>query len=314
MKRLLTWIKEADTVALLPHVRADGDAIGSCYALAEILENMGKAASVILEEEPLSRFDYLKGSCRVYQGEQLEFDLVIAVDCSDLTRLGERKALYHGKTVCVDHHMTSQPIGELHYVDPKAAATAELIYQFAKEVNIMNLSIAAGIYTALSTDSGSFRYSNTTSRTMRIGAELMDLGLDTTWINRLLYEQVTMGCLRFQAECVEKMQLFAHDSIAITYLTMEREKQLQLTPDDTEGGGSLMLSIRGVSAAAFFHEREPGVYKVSLRSDEKVDVASIATSFGGGGHLRASGYTTDQNLDEAIKELVQKFSEQMVKA
>ncbi len=311
MNRLLAWVKEAERIALLPHVRADGDAIGSCYALAEILKSMGKAASVILEEEPLSRFCFLKGNYQIYQRSEQSYDLVIAVDCSDLSRLGERKALFRGKTVCIDHHITTQPIGLLCYVDPSAAATAELIYLFAKKVGVMNLSIAAGLYTALSTDSGGFRYSNTTPRTMRIGAELMELGLDTARINRLLYEQVTLGSLRFQAECIEKMQLFDHNRIAVTYLSMEREKQLELTPDDTEGGGSLMLSIKGVSVGVFFHEREPGIYKVSLRSDEKVDVACVASSFGGGGHLRASGYSASQPFEDAVKELILKLSKQL---
>lgn len=311
MNRLLAWVNEAERIALLPHIHADGDAIGSCYALSEILKYLGRTVSVILEEEPLSRFDYLKGDYQVYQGENQNYDLVIAVDCSDLDRLGNRKALYQGKTVCIDHHITNRPIGMLSYVDPNAAATAELIYQFAQTAGVMNQTIASCIYTALSTDSGSFRYSNTTPRTMRIAADLMEQGLDAAMINRKLYEQVTMGSLRFQAECIDQIQLFSQGRIAVTHLSMRRSEQLGFTSEDTEGGGSLMMSIRGVCAGAFFHEREPGIYKVSLRSDETVDVASVAAFFGGGGHLRASGYTTNLTLEKAICNLVEKILEQL---
>ena len=311
MKQLLAWINEAERIALLPHLRADGDALGSCYALAELIRNLGRTPYVILEEEPLARFDYLEGEYQVFDGEFEEYDLVIAVDCSDLPRLGSRQILYCGKTACIDHHITNEPIGQLSYVDAKAAATAELVYQLACEANVINRKMGACIYTALSTDSGSFRYSNTTPRTMRIGAALMEMGVDTALINRKLYEQVTMGSLRFQAECVDKMQLFLNNKIAVTYLTMERCEELELTSDDTDGGGSIMLSISGVSVGAFFHEREPGSFKVSLRSDEAVDVAAIAKCFGGGGHLRASGYTSTKLLNEAISELVEKIKGQL---
>ncbi|MBE7042324.1 MAG: bifunctional oligoribonuclease/PAP phosphatase NrnA [Ruminococcaceae bacterium] len=312
MKRLLEWIKEAEQIALLPHLRADGDALGSCYALAELIKQLKKTPYVILEEEPLMRFDYLEGDFLVFDGKIKEYDLVIAVDCSDLTRLGKREILYRGKTACIDHHLTCEPIGQLSYVDSDAAATAELVYQLACEANVMTRKMGTCIYTALSTDSGSFRYSNTTPRTMRIGAALMEMGIDTALINRKLYEQVTMGSLRFQAECVDKMQLFVQNKIAITYLTMNRADELELTSDDTDGGGSIMLSILGVNVGAFFHEREPGKFKVSLRSDEAVDVAFIAKSFGGGGHLRASGYTTAGPLATAISQLVEKIKEQLV--
>ncbi len=311
MKQLLAWIKEAERIALLPHLRADGDALGSCYALAELIKILNKTPYVILEEEPLSRFDYLEGEYQVFNGKFEEYDLVIAVDCSDLTRLGSREILYCGKTACIDHHITNDPIGQLSYVDVKAAATAELVYQLAAEANVMNRKMGTCIYTALSTDSGSFRYSNTTPRTMRIGAALMEMGVDTALVNRKLYEQVTMGSLRFQAECVDKMQLFSGNRIGITYLTMERSEELELTSDDTEGGGSIMLSISGVNVGAFFHEREAGSFKVSLRSDEAVDVSEIAKSFGGGGHLRASGYTTSKPLKEAIAQLVEKIKGQL---
>ncbi len=311
MKRLLEWIKEAERIALLPHLRADGDALGSCYALAELIKQLNSTPYVILEEEPLSRFDYLGGEYQVFNGEFQEYDLVIAVDCSDVTRLGNRQILYCGKTACIDHHITNEPIGQLSYVDAETAATAELVYQLAVEANVMNRKMGTCIYTALSTDSGSFRYSNTTPRTMRIAASIMEMGVDTTFINRKLYEQVTMGSLRFQAECVDKMQLFSHNRIAVTHLTMERSEKLEFTSDDTEGGGSMMLSIAGVNVGAFFHEREAGSFKVSLRSDETVDVAEIAKSFGGGGHLRASGYTTSMPLKEAIEQLVEKVKGQL---
>ena len=311
MKRILEQVNAARTIALLPHVRADGDSIGSCHAMAELLRELHKEPVILLEEEPLSRFSYLPLSYRVYGGEPEEFDLVIAIDCADSDRLGKRAALFRGRTACIDHHATGVPMGEVSYVDPHAAAAAELIYLFAEEAGVMNLSAAAGIYTGLSTDSGSFRYSNTTPRTLRIAARLIELGLDTAEINRRLYEEVTLGSLRFQAECVEQMQLFSEGKIAVTVLTLERAAKLGLTPDDTEGGGSLMLSIRGVCAGAFFHEREPGSYKVSLRANRLVDVAQIAAAHGGGGHLRASGYTAAGPLQEEMQTLVAQIQEQL---
>lgn len=311
MKQLLDWITEAQKIALLPHLHADGDALGSCYALAELIKQLGKTPFVILEEQPQARFEYLAGEYEVYAEQSVEYDLVIAVDCSDMSRLGKRADLYQGKTACIDHHITNQPIGQLSYVDSTAAATAELVYELCCVAGVMNQTIGTCIYTALSTDSGSFRYSNTTPRTMRIAAALMELGVDTALINRKLYEQVSMGSMRFQAECVSNMELFSSGKIAVTHLTADRSEALELTSNDTDGGGSLMLSLAGVSVGAFFHERERGSFKVSLRSDEAVDVAQIASFFGGGGHVRAAGYTTTKPLCDGVAELVKKIQEQL---
>ncbi len=312
MKQLLNWMNEAETIVLLPHLHADGDALGSCFALAELIKGLGKTPLVILEEEPQAKFDFLNGEFQVFNGIVPEYDLVIAVDCSSLDRLGARQELFQGKTACIDHHITDHPIGDLSYVQPDAAATAELVYEFALLTGQMNIKIGTCIYTALCTDSGTFRYSSTTSKTMRIGADLIEAGVDAAFINRQLYEQISLGNLYFQGECIRNMQLHADGKIAATYLTKEKSDELGLTSDDTDVGGSIMLSVKGVHAGAFFHERTPGLFKVSLRSDEQIDVAEIAKYFGGGGHLRASGYTTDQPIDIAINELVVKLKEQLV--
>lgn len=313
MKRLLEQINQAEKVVLLPHIHADGDALGSCYALAEIVRQMGKTAVVLLEEVPPAKFDYLPGTFQVFQGIPETYDLAVAVDCSDLTRLGKRSVLYCGKTACIDHHRTDCPIGQLAYVDESAAATAELVYQLTQEAGMMNREIGVCLYTALVTDTGCFRYSNTTPSTMRIGAELMELGIDTSRIQRRLYEQVSLGNLKFQGECIQNMRLFSDRRIAVTFLTEKRSQELELTSDDTEGGGSMMLSVAGVDVGAFFHERQSGIFKVSLRSNESADVSEIAKCFGGGGHLRASGYTTEMPLEQAIAELVKKTKEQLRK-
>ena len=314
MKRLVDKLDQASCVVILPHLNADGDAVGSSFALAHALRSCGKAVDVVMEEALLPIYSIIKGEHLVFQGEDKDYDLAIALDCSDLSRLGNRAALFRGDTVCIDHHRTNESIAELNYVEPEAAATGELIYRFLKifhDGDFLDRYCRECLYTAIATDTGCFRYSNTTSQTLRIAAELLEAGIGRDAINQIMFETVTFRKLRYQSEAVERMELFTEGKIAVTMLPYDRFYELGLSMSDIDGTSNLMLSVEGVQAGIFFHEREKGCYKVSMRSRESVDVSEVAKRFAGGGHIRASGCTMQGAYDTVRDELVAAIGEQL---
>lgn len=314
MKRLTDKIDRASSIVILPHLNADGDAVGSSFAFAHALRRCGKVVTVVMEEPLLPIYSIIEGEYLVFDGKKKDYDLVIALDCSDLSRLGSRVDLFCGDTVCIDHHRTNESIAGLNYVEPEAAATGEIIYRFLKffhNGDFLDRYCRECLYTAIATDTGCFRFSNTTPQTLRIAAELLEAGIGRDAINQVMFETVTFRKLRYQSEAVERMELYAEGKIAVTMLPYGRFYELGLSMSDVDGTSNLMLSVEGVQAGVFFHEREKGCYKVSMRSRETVDVAAVAKRFAGGGHIRASGCTVQGIYDTVRDELVAAIREQL---
>lgn len=309
MNQLLNVLQQKQHILLLPHIHADGDALGSCFALAALLQDMEKQATVVLEEEPLPVYDKIVGEYTL-QSVSTPYDFVILVDCNDVSRLGKRADLVVGDMACIDHHRTTDSLPPLYYVDDTAAATGELVYSFASLLGQIDTQTALCLYFALVSDTGCFRYSNTTPRTLRIAAELMEKGIDTVSVSRDLFETFSLKKMQYRSSCISSMQLLENNRIGICTLPYETMQKQELTMDDTEGIANLILTIDSVVMGVYFHEREPGKWKVSLRSDESTDVARIAATFGGGGHLRAAGYSFEGTEETAIKQLLAETKQQ----
>lgn len=312
-EKIKSAFDKAENIVLIPHTNADGDATGSCFALAMFLEKFGKKVDVVFEEFPrltkIIPYDY-----KVFDGSMKNYDLAVAVDCADLGRMGSRAELFCGSTVCIDHHKTNGSIADINYVEPESAATGELIFELISAVapNMLDTRIAEALYMAISADTGCFKYSNVTVRTHRIAEKLYEIGGRFAEINRLLYDTVPIKKLKFQASVVNDIEFYCKNRIAVYYLSYKDYTEKQLTLGDVEFVSSMLKTIEGVSVGVFIHEREEGMCKISLRSDESLDAAAVAAVFGGGGHSRAAGFTADGAGKGLIEKVVNSIEDNLV--
>ena len=312
-EKIKSAFDKAENIVLIPHTNADGDATGSCFALAMFLEKFGKKVDVVFEEFPrltkIIPYDY-----KVFDGSMKNYDLAVAVDCADLGRMGSRAELFCGSTVCIDHHKTNGSIADINYVEPESAATGELIFELISAVapNMLDTRIAEALYMAISADTGCFKYSNVTVRTHRIAEKLYEIGGRFAEINRLLYDTVPIKKLKFQASVVNDIEFYCKNRIAVYYLSYKDYTEKQLTLGDVEFVSSMIKTIEGVNIGVFIHEREEGMCKISLRSDESLDAAAVAAVFGGGGHSRAAGFTADGAGKGLIEKVVNSIEDNMV--
>ncbi len=312
-EKIKSAFDKAENIVLIPHTNADGDATGSCFALAMFLEKFGKKVDVVFEEFPrltkIIPYDY-----KVFDGSMKNYDLAVAVDCADLGRMGSRAELFCGSTVCIDHHKTNGSIADINYVEPESAATGELIFELISAVapNMLDTRIAEALYMAISADTGCFKYSNVTVRTHRIAEKLYEIGGRFAEINRLLYDTVPIKKLKFQASVVNDIEFYCKNRIAVYYLSYKDYTEKQLTLGDVEFVSSMIKTIEGVNIGVFIHERDEGMCKISLRSDESLDAAAVAAVFGGGGHSRAAGFTADGAGKGLIEKVVNLIEDNLV--
>lgn len=302
-------------VALTTHVSADGDGLGSEVGLVHLLQGLGIEA-VIANPSPSSpRFHFLfqdlpgvdrsRDAIRVLR----KTDFLIVVDIADLGRLGHLQETVAGGTIpvaCIDHHTSpgTLPPGP-RYVDASAAATGELVYEIARANDwAVTTAAARALYVAILTDTGGFRFSNTSPRTLRITADLLEAGVDPEGIYLDVYANTTEGRHRLLAETLET--LVVEPEIGLSWVTvppgaMERH---QVGADDLEGVVEYPRSISGTRMAVLFREMSQGRIKVSFRSVGAVDVAAFARPFGGGGHVKAAGVALEGSLADVQQKVL----------
>jgi phosphoesterase RecJ-like protein len=310
LKKIAEAMAKAGSIAILPHIAADGDAIGSSFALAIGLSGAGKDVSVLLEEKVPQIYNFLPGLelSGLYDADGRRYDLAVALDCGDLERLGSRRTVFDNAsvTVNIDHHPTNTGFAALDYTDPSCAASAEIIYALFGEMGIdPGKDAATCLYTAIASDTGGFRYSNTTPTTHIIASELLKKGIDVADISRRIFDTVSPGKVRLTGEAVNSLKLYEDGRIAVMYISNEAMLRSEAADEDTDGIINIARNIGGVETAALLREMENGDIKVNLRSNSYVDVSAIATRYSGGGHTRAAGFTVrGGNLEQVGKMLL----------
>ena len=314
-QQIVKAILESNFIMIFPHVIPDGDTIGCASALQRALRKAGKKVKIVDEKDIP---DYLKFLIEDDEDtvDQLDQpDLCIAVDCSDMGRLGERKDTFlSGKnTVNIDHHPTNTRFASLNYVDDKASATGEIIFELLKKLNLQfDQFIAEAIYSAISTDTGSFKYTNTSSKSHLVAAELLDMGVDLNEISVELYQNTRLEKIRLEAEVLETLEIICDGKVASAYATKDMLKKTGATMDETEGFIEILRNIMGVEVAIFFKEVQNNEIKIGFRAKKYADVSKIAMQFGGGGHVKAAGCSIAGSLDYA-KGLTYEATEKMFK-
>jgi len=296
---------------ILSHVRPDGDALGSELALGLSLKNLGKDVRIWNEEGMLEKYSFLPRANLLTKppAEPEDVDVVVALDTAIQNRLGNTVAAIKSAEVWVniDHHPSNPGYGDLVYIDPSAPATGQIVFELLKTQNFpIDRDIATNLYVAISTDTGSFQYPNTTARTFEIAAELVRAGVNVGQISQRTYENYPRRRVELLRELLGTMRFDANDRVASFKLSVATAKKLGVVPEDNEGLIDHLRAIRGVIVAIFFEELSDGKVRVSMRSkNDQVNVCAICEKFGGGGHVLAAGARVKGTLAEVEKKILE---------
>jgi phosphoesterase RecJ-like protein len=309
------FIQENDRFLVVSHVNPDGDAIGSTCAMGSLLKKLNKSFVLLNDGHVPSKLGIVPLSDQILdfsiQGLGESFTHVIAVDAADFERIGEvrRQLGSDVQLLNIDHHPTNNGYGLFTLIRDEAAATAEVIYDLVQEMNIsLDLELATCLYTGLMTDTGGFRYSNTTPKVMNIASRLLEVGVDASALAERLLETITMGQVKLLQRALRTLSFEADGKVAWMSVTSEDFEGLDLDESMTDGLMAYPRNIEGVEVGILFKQVETDKVKISFRS-KNVDVAAISQFFQGGGHVKAAGCTYHGTLKEAQQQVVQKVLE-----
>lgn len=297
------------------HVRPDGDALGSSLAAALALRALGKDVRVLNEDGLPDNLSFLPGSDLVERpSSPVSAEVILALDTAAHARLGEnvlRSLPVRATLVNIDHHVSNPGYGDLHFIDGDSPATGQVIHDLIRTAGIpLDRSIAENLYTAISTDTGSFQYSSTTSRTYRIAADLVDCGIEVGDLNRRIYQSYPLRRVRLLGQLLSVLEISAAGRCASWHLTRDMAASVGALPEDTEHLIDHLRAIEGVIIAAFFEEMPDGKVRLSLRSkDPRVDASALCARFGGGGHKMAAGARLPGPLWEARTQVLHAIHE-----
>lgn len=294
--KITTVLKQAKSFLLVTHKEPDADGIGSMLGLGKSLLNAKKDV-ILLTEEPLSApFDLLKGSGGIVQNldAKRHFDAVVALDCGEIRRLGGLRgfpSVPKPLIINIDHHETNDLFGDLNYVDAGSSSTGELVYEVIKVAGFpMDFDVAENIFAAIQADTGSFRYDNTTPASLKIAAEIMAYGVSPWELSRKLIDGYSVARLKLLEMALSTIEFHHGGKIGMMILSLELFERARANRLDSERFVDYPRFVSGVEIAILIRERGESDYKFSLRSNGKVNVAQLASRFGGGGHARAAGF------------------------
>ena len=295
------FLAQNDNFAIVTHRRPDGDTLGSSALLCLGLRQLGKRAYILENPEITEKYAFLHVGLTKAAAE--EGDTVVSVDVASPGMLGEHFAPLQDKiTLRIDHHSTATSFTDFELVDGASAACGEVVYDVLKEMGAeLDKPMANALYTAVSTDTGCFRYANTTANTLRVAADCLAAGANSFSMNQLYFETNTLGRLRLQGWLVENALFLRDGKIAICPLPRAKELELGLTEDDLENISGFPRTIAGVKIAATLREEPSGKIKMSVRAVPGCDAAAICAKFGGGGHLGAAGASMEMTMEEAVE-------------
>jgi len=311
-QRIRETIDKGRKFLVASHVDPDGDAVGSAFAACFALTGLGKDAAVYLHDPVPYRYRFLpRPAALLHELPEDGYDAVIVVDCGDLYRVGGGHASLKQKgfLVNIDHHQASQAFGQINIIDERASSTAEILYLILKSLQVRFTSdIAVNLYTAVVTDTGSFRYENTTERAFSICEEMIGFGVSPAYVAAKVYENHPKERLQLLCLVLTTLETVHEDRIALAHITGDMFSRTHTSPEHAEGFVEYLREIDSVEVACLLRELGSERYKVSMRSKESVDVASIARTFGGGGHPRAAGCVMEGDLATVRNILIGAFS------
>jgi bifunctional oligoribonuclease and PAP phosphatase NrnA len=320
-QQIVELLRSQNSFLVLTHYRPDGDAVGSQLALVLVLKGLGKTVEAWNDDEVPAKFRFLPHSDLITRppAEPKDFDVVIAIDISTWQRVGTAAQRIRNKKhfVNIDHHISNEKFGEINWIVPEAPASGQIAFDLIKRGGFqLTQEIAACLFAAISTDTGSFSYGSTTAESLRVAAELVDTGINVGEICRHVYESYPYARLMLLQKALAQLELADQKRIAYTWVTVEMFEESGAKREDTEGLIDYARAIEGVLVAVLFEEMaEAGKIRISLRSKHpRIDVNSIARRFGGGGHREAAGARISGEPHETERKVLAVISEALAAA
>lgn len=311
MQETAQLLEKSDNILLLCHSHPDGDTLGSATALAHALSAMGKKVRVECSDPIPDDFSFM------FEGlENAEFEpeLIAAVDVADIKLLGrESEGKYQGKIdLCIDHHGSNVLYADKVYLEPDSASTAEIMYLLLKMMNVgITPVMASCLFTGASTDTGCFRFSNTTVRTFEIAAELAKLGADTYNIIQVFFETKTKTYAALERLALDSMRFYFSDKCAVICVTQDMYAKSGSSESEVDRLSNLTRQVEGVLVGATVRELKDGNFKASVRTHGDIDASAICKRLGGGGHMGAAGCTLYGTKQQAINSLLKEVQAEL---
>lgn len=304
-------------IIILPHILPDGDTLGSALGLRSALHSLGSNVSIVLDDEIPSNLKFLVDHNNIvstpdFMTLNIKPDIIITIDASDVERLGERGKLLglNEDILNIDHHRTNTRYGKYNLVDAEASSCGEIVYELIQDMGVkLTKDIAKCLYVSLSTDTGSFKYSNTKSKTLRIASHLLETGIDTTHIVTELYQNKPINKIRLLSDALNTIEIHYGGKLSIMHISLGMLERNKTHPWEADGIIEYGRDIEGVEVAILLKELSPNEIKVGLRSKYDFDVSKIAQGFGGGGHKKASGCTIFDTIENAKKTVIEEFKD-----
>ena len=291
------YLEALDNVLLLTHVRPDGDTIGSAAALCRALRDCGQTAYLLPNPEITATYAPYAAPYWAPEGWQAEH--IVSVDIADASLLPENAQSYRDRIeLAIDHHPSQTFFARNTCLEADSAACGEIVYEIIQHLTALTADIALPLYIAVSTDCGGFQYGNTTARTHRIAAALMDV-VDVAAVNKTLFRTKSRVRLAMESRMVADMKLFDHQRVVVMEIPLSLRQEMQATDADIEELSALPALVEGTDCGVTLRELRPGTVKVSVRTGPRVDACALCRILGGGGHHAASGATVEGTLDEA---------------
>ncbi len=310
MKALLDALKKAENAAILPHMSADGDAIASSLALGKLLESFGVPYTIYTEEPVPEELQFLGGSFSPMPEAMPRVHTAIAIDCGDIFRLGDRTPIFETAAVrlVIDHHITNDGFGDQNLIDPAASSATEIVARLFMEADVPFEGAATLLYTGIVTDTGGFRFSNTTAETHRMAAALLEAGAEGAKVCHQIFEQNSLERLRLEAAVLHAMTITHEGRTAVGLVSGALLSETGASDEDTGNLSGVLRAIKGVETGVLLKERD-GQIKISMRTNRFLDAAALCKALGGGGHARAAGATVDGTLSEWKEKIIEIIGE-----
>ncbi|MFH1075349.1 MAG: bifunctional oligoribonuclease/PAP phosphatase NrnA [Pseudomonadota bacterium] len=308
LQQIASCLKENKSFLIVTHVNPDGDALGSMLALGRVIGNMGKTVFYYCEGPVPDKYLFLPGVDRIMQtpDEGLKTDVVVIVDSGDIERTGNAAGVISqaDKVITIDHHITNNIVCDISLVDSTACASAEIVYDLILEMKQpIEWPVAMNIYTAIISDTGSFRFASTNRAAFRICEQMVECGVNPHEIAEQLYSTYSMERLKLLSLVLDSLEISSNREFALVTATKEMMTRTGTDHADINGIVDYPRFIKGIVFAGLIHEVDSEKFHISLRSKECLDVSQIAKRFGGGGHTNAAGFPYQGKLEVIKNEL-----------
>lgn len=316
-KRIIREIKRHSKFLITSHVSLEGDALGSELALASLLRKLGKKSYIVNETKVPFNYDFLPGVKNIYQKLNSRlFQAAFIVDCPDKGRVGNIANLIDNTKpiINIDHHLGNSNFGKVNWIDSGASSTGEMIYKlFQLTKTKLDQKDALNLYTAILTDTGSFRHANTTSRVLSICSELLKFGIQPNQIYSKIYENNPVRDIICAARAISRIATFANNTIGSIKITKSELEKINNRAEIFDKIFEFVKSVETIKAIVILSQQHEGFIKLSLRSKSPISVQRVALAFGGGGHKFASGCVIKGSLEKAEQMVLKRIKEELAR-